>query len=288
MKQPSQPTPMSIGGADRKQIQYDSFREYLERTSGILLGDNKQYLVTSRLSRLMADQGITDLADLVQRMQSASGRALREQVVDAMTTNETLWFRDQYPYTILRERLLPELTRTATGPVRIWSSACSSGQEPFSISMTVEEFRLANMGMLRQPVEIVATDVSKAMLDKCKLAEYDSLSLSRGISPDRLKRYFEPVEGGRYRLRGEISQRVRFQQLNLLESFLGLGRFDIVFCRNVLIYFSSERKADILKRIRAILKPGGYLVLGGSEGLSGSAGQFEMVQCNPGIIYRAR
>lgn len=288
MNQPPPPSSPQLGGAELKQSQYDGFRDYLERTSGILLGDNKQYLVTSRLSRLMAEQGIADLTDLVRRMQSGSGRALRERVVDAMTTNETLWFRDQYPFTILRERLLPELTRAATGPVRIWSAACSSGQEPFSISMTVEEFRMANMGMLRQPVEIVATDVSKAMLDICRLAEYDPLSLSRGISPDRLKRYFERVEGDRYRLRAEVTQRVRFQQLNLLESFLGLGRFDIVFCRNVLIYFSAERKADILKRIRATLKPGGYLILGGSEGLSDSAGQFEMVQCNPGIIYRAR
>ena len=281
------PAAPNVSGADSQRAQYDGFREFLERTSGILLGDNKQYLVTSRLSRLMAERGIGDLAELVRNMQAASGRALRETVIDAMTTNETLWFRDLHPFTVLRERLLPELMRAATGPVRIWSAACSSGQEPFSISMTVEEYRMANMGMLRQPVEIVATDVSKAMLDACRRAEYDQLSLSRGMSSERLKRFFEPLGGDRHRVREEIRQRIRFQQLNLLESFLGLGRFDIIFCRNVLIYFSAERKADILRRMRAAMRPGGYLILGGSEGLSESAGQFQMVQCNPGIIYRA-
>lgn len=285
---PQPPSAPPARGADLQRAQFDGFREYLERTSGILLGDNKQYLVTSRLSRLMAEQGIGDLAELVRRMQPASGRALRESVVDAMTTNETLWFRDVHPYSILRERLLPELTRSATGPVRIWSAACSSGQEPYSISMTVEEFRMGNMGMLRQPVEIVATDVSKAMLDASRRAEYDQLSLSRGISTDRLKRYFEPAEGGRYRVRAEIRQRVRFQQLNLLESFLGLGKFDIIFCRNVLIYFSAERKLDILTRMRTAMRPGAYLILGGSEGLSESTPHFQMVQCSPGLIYRAR
>lgn len=275
-----------------ERIHYEEFRSFLEKACGIVLGDNKQYLVSSRLNKLMADNSIADLQALTARMQLISQRALREAVIDAMTTNETLWFRDAHPYTILRERLLPELQKTARGPLRIWSAACSSGQEPYSISMCVDEYRMSNLGVLRQPVEIVATDLSRSMLEACRNAEYDQLSLGRGLSPERLQRYFEKVGGektsnDRYRVKRDITQRVRFQSLNLLDSYLSLGKFDIVFCRNVLIYFSGERKMDILRRIHGTLKPGGYLILGASEGLTDVTQFFSMVQCSPGIIYKA-
>jgi chemotaxis protein methyltransferase CheR len=253
-----------------------------------VLGDNKQYLVTSRLAQLLAEHRIADLRALIALMQQSSQRALREAVVDAMTTNETLWFRDVYPFTILKNKLLPELQRAATGPLRVWSAACSSGQEPYSISMTVEEYRLANMGVMKQPVEVVATDLSRSMLEVCKTAAYDQLSLARGLSRERLQRYFEAIDNDRWRVKKDIRQRVRFQSLNLLDSYLALGKFDVVFCRNVLIYFSGERKFDILRRLHAQLKPGGYLVLGASEGLTDISQYYQMVQCNPGIIYRAQ
>lgn len=278
-----------VGTASRapERQHYEDFRAFLEKACGIVLGDNKQYLVSSRLSRLMADSGIADLRELTAKMQLISQRALREAVIDAMTTNETLWFRDNHPYTILREKLLPELQKSARGPIRIWSAASSSGQEPYSISMCVEEYRMASMGTLRQPVEIVATDLSRTMLEACKSAEYDRLALARGLSPERQQRFFERTTGEKYRVKREVTQRVRFQQLNLLDSYLSLGKFDIVFCRNVLIYFSGERKLDILRRIHATLKPGGYLILGASEGLTDVTQYFQMVQCNPGIIYCA-
>jgi chemotaxis protein methyltransferase CheR len=266
---------------------YEEFRMFLEKACGIVLGDNKQYLVASRLANLLVEYEIADLRDLVRRMQQSSQRGLREAVIDAMTTNETLWFRDIHPFNILRTKLLPELQRNATGTIRIWSAACSSGQEPYSISIAVDEYRAASMGVLRQPVEIVATDLSRSMLEACKAAEYDQLSLQRGLSNERLKRYFEPAGSDRWRVKKEISQRVRFQTLNLLDSYLTLGKFDIVFCRNVLIYFSGERKADILRRIHATLKPGGHLILGASEGPTDVNHLYQMVQCSPGIVYKA-
>lgn len=274
-------------GSQPAREHYEEFRVFLEKACGIVLGDNKQYLVTSRLAKLLAEHQIDDLRVLVNRMQQPAQRALREAVIDAMTTNETLWFRDTHPFNILRDKLLPELQKTAGAPLRIWSAACSSGQEPYSISMTVEEFRLANLGVLRQPVEIVATDLARSMLEACKQAEYDQLSLSRGLSRERLQRYFEPLAQDRWRVKAEIRQRVRFQSLNLLDSYLALGKFDVVFCRNVLIYFSGDRKADILRRIHAQLRPGGYLILGASEGLTDVGQFYQMVQCNPGLIYKA-
>jgi len=266
---------------------YEEFRAFLEKACGIVLGDNKQYLVTSRLARLLGEYKVDNLHQLIELMRGSSQRGLREAVVDAMTTNETLWFRDTHPFNILRDKLLPELQRSSNGPIRIWSAACSSGQEPYSISMIAEEARAAGFGASKQPVEIVATDLSKSMLEACKAAEYDQLSLSRGLSPERLQRFFEPVVADRWRVKREIRQRVRFQPLNLLDSYLTLGKFDIIFCRNVLIYFAGERKLDILWRMHANLKPGGHLILGASEGLTDVGDYYQMVQCNPGIIYRA-
>lgn len=278
-----------VTGVQRQDValsreHYEEFRAFLEKACGIVLGDNKQYLVTSRLANLLVEYKIDNLRELIRRMQQISQRGLREAVIDAMTTNETLWFRDVHPFNILREKLLPELQR-AGAPIRIWSAACSSGQEPYSLSIAIEECRTA--GVVRQPVEIVATDLSRSMLEACRLAEYDQLSLGRGLSKERLKRFFDPQAGDRWRVKKEVSQRVRFQSLNLLDSYLSLGKFDIVFCRNVLIYFSGDRKADILKRIHATLRPGGYLILGASEGLTDAAQYYQMVQCSPGIIYKA-
>jgi len=273
--------------ANTPATEYEAFRDFLAKACGILLGDNKQYLVASRLKKLMATHEIDSLKVLVVRMQQVSNRRLKEAVVDAMTTNETLWFRDTHPFTILKDRLLPEL-KASRGPVKVWSAACSSGQEPYSISMMTEEFIKANPGSLRQGLDIVGTDLSSTMLECCKLAEYDSLSLGRGLSPERLKQFFNPQPGGLWQVKSEISRRVRFQTMNLMDSYAGLGKFNIVFCRNVLIYFSADLKVDILRRLHGSLQPGGYLILGASESLAGVKDLYDMVQCSPGIIYRAK
>ena len=268
---------------------FEQFRIFLEKSCGIVLGDNKQYLVSSRLSKLMAQQEIKTLGELVQRIQGQPRGGLREQVVDAMTTNETLWFRDTYPFEVLKSRILPELVKASPGQrLRIWSAASSSGQEPFSLSMSIDEYERTNLGQLRAGVQIVATDLSVSMLANCKTGEYDSLAMGRGLSQERLQRFFDPRGPGRWAVKAPIKSRVEFRQLNLLDSYARLGKFDIVFCRNVLIYFSAEVKKDILQRIHATLKPGGYLFLGASEALNGLPTHYQMVQCNPGIIYKAK
>ena len=281
---PGSPT---IANASQSAEEYQQFRLFLEKACGILLGDNKQYLVASRLNKLMKTNDIAGLGELVSKIQSFSHRGLRDSVVDAMTTNETLWFRDTHPFDIFKNRLLPEFFSREKGSVRVWSAACSSGQEPYSLSMLVEEFRAQQPGKMSCPVEIIATDLSKTMLDYCNNAEYDALSLGRGLSKERLQRFFDSTAPDVWKIKPAVTQRVRFQMLNLMDSYLTLGKFNIVFCRNVLIYFSADLKADILRRIHATLKPGGYLILGASEGLPDVGKLFEMVQCNPGIIYRA-
>ena len=270
-------------------LDFEQFRIFLEKACGILLGSNKQYLVSSRLNKLMEQQGIKTLGELVQRMQGQPRSGLREQVVDAMTTNETLWFRDTYPFEVLKNRVYPEMLKANGGQrLRIWSAACSSGQEPYTLSMTTEEFERNNLGQLKAGVQIVATDLSASMLATCKSGEYDSLAMGRGLSQERLQKYFDPKEGGRWAIKPAIKSRVEFRALNLLDSYASLGKFDIVFCRNVLIYFSAEVKKDILLRIHGTLKPGGYLFLGASEALNGLPDHYQMVQCSPGIIYQAK
>lgn len=275
---------MTVSNAD-----FEQFRAFLEKSCGIVLGSNKQYLVTSRLNRLMQDNHLQSLGELVRKIESMPRGGLREQVVDAMTTNETLWFRDTYPFEVLKSRLLPEVAKVANGMrLRIWSAACSSGQEPYSLSMAIDEFEKANLGVLRGGVQIVATDLSGSMLNAAKAGEYDSLAIGRGLSQDRLQRYFDKREEGRWAVKAPVKQRVEFRALNLLDSYASLGKFDLVFCRNVLIYFSADVKKQILTKIHGTLKPGGYLFLGASEALNGLPELYQMVQCNPGIVYQAK
>lgn len=270
-------------------LDFEQFRVFLEKTCGILLGSNKQYLVSSRLNKLMEQQGIKTLGDLVRKIQAQPRSGLRELVVDAMTTNETLWFRDTYPFEVLKSRVLPEMLKTGAGQrLRIWSAACSSGQEPYSLSMSIDEYERSNPSQAKTGVQIVATELSGAMLAACKAAEYDSLAIARGLSSDRLQRYFDVKAPGRWAVKPAIRSRVEFRVQNLLDSYAALGKFDIVFCRNVLIYFSADVKKDILQRIHATLRPGGYLFLGASEALNGLPELYQMVQCSPGIIYKAK
>ncbi|WP_347329502.1 CheR family methyltransferase [Marinimicrobium locisalis] len=273
------------------QAEFDHFRQFLQEACGIALGDNKQYLVSNRIRRLLEEYKLSSFSDLVRALKQNSNRRLKEQVIDVMTTNETFWFRDTYPFEYLHNQLLPQWMQSENrmaGPVRIWSAACSSGQEPYSISMMVEEFRRQRMGALARPVHVVATDLSSLVLDQARRGEYDRLSVVRGLSPERLARYFDNPTENVWRVKPIIRDRIEFKAWNLLDSYAGLGKFDVVFCRNVLIYFNAELKQRILEKIHGSLKPGGVLFLGSSEGLGGAARLFEMVRCEPGILYRAR
>ncbi|KJG18558.1 CheR family methyltransferase [Photobacterium angustum] len=266
--------------------EYREFCRFLESQCGIVLGDSKQYLVRSRLSPLVNRFSLSSLSDLLQNVLSGRNRELRIAAVDAMTTNETLWFRDGYPFTVLSDKILPELAANKK-PIKIWSSASSSGQEPYSMAMTVLETQAKRPGLLPS-IQITATDISQTMLETCRAGVYDNLALSRGLSPERRRMFFEDNGDGRMRVNNKVKQMVNFRQQNLKDSYALLGKFDIIFCRNVLIYFSPEMKSKVLNQLAASLNPGGYLFLGASESLTGLTEKFEMIRCNPGIIYKLR
>ncbi len=264
---------------------YRAFRQFLEQSCGIVLGDNKQYLVSSRLGQLMQREGIPDLGELLKRIQERPMGGLRGRVIEAMTTNETQWFRDNYPFQILQELIFPELVKQNKQQVRVWSAACSSGQEPYSISIALQEFQ-ARGGRLE--ADILGTDISPAMVTQARLARYSASALNRGLTAERRSRHFHSVEPEVWEVRPEIRRRVRIQQHNLLESYATLGRFDLIFCRNVLIYFSAESRHDILRRMCQQLQPGGYLVVGASESLARHNDELEMIRTHGGVVYRRR
>lgn len=266
---------------------YHQFRTFLEQQCGIVLGENKQYLVKSRLAPLMSKFDVNSLSELVTRTLSPVERQLRAAVIDAMTTNETLWFRDDYPFKLLKNKLLPDLANRKT-PIKIWSAASSSGQEPYSIAMSVLEFQKSNPGAFARGVQVIGTDISTTMLEHCKYGHYDSLALARGLSPERKRQFFEDGDNGMLKVKDEVKKMVSFRPLNLLNSYSLMGRFDIVFCRNVLIYFAPEIKAQIISQIHDTLNEGGHLFLGASESLSGLNDNFNMLRCNPGIIYQKK
>ena len=263
---------------------YNAFRHFLEEASGIVLGDNKQYLVTSRLTRLMREQEIDSFSTLMQRIKSDS--KLRHRIMDAMTTNETSWFRDSYPFDILKEELLPQFAKRQARQVRIWSAASSTGQEAYSLSMVVSEYLQKRPGSLPpNGVQILATDISPTVLEQARKGVYEGVAVSRGLSEERKRRFFTQTAEG-WQVKDDIRQRVSFRELNLMQGYAALGRFDIVYCRNVLIYFSADLKRDILARMARVLNPGGYLVLGGSESITSYSDDFELVRWRNGVIYR--
>lgn len=266
--------------------EYEEFRKFLEKVCGIVLGDNKQYLVYSRLNRLLSEFKYPSFGDLITALKMDKSKDLTDRIVEAMTTNETSWFRDIHPFNTLKERILPEVAKTRRNPIRIWSAACSSGQEPYSIGIAIQEFQMSNPGLLQSDVQIVATDISPAMLRIAEKGRYDDLAMARGLTPERKKRYFKETPSF-WQINPAISSKVQFRSLNLLQSYALLGRFDVIFCRNVLIYFSSESKKDIITRMSKTLNPGGYLFLGGSESISGIDTGLKMVRTNGGVVYQA-
>lgn len=266
---------------------YQRFQLFLEQACGILLGDGKQYLIISRLTKLMREEQFDSLSLLMDAVQHGSPRHLRDAVIDAMTTNETSWFRDGSPFVVMEKYVLPALDAASASRPRIWSAACSSGQEPYTLSLLLSEYCRKKPDSRLAASQVVGTDISNSVLVQARKAVYAPQALARGLSEARKQQFFKPI-GEQWALIDEVKNRVHFKQQNLLQSYSGLGRFDIIFCRNVLIYFSAERKKDILDRLALSLNTGGFLFLGASESIAGYSNGFEMVRYPEGVVYIKR
>ena len=248
------------------QVEYDYLRKLMKDRSGLILSDDKQYLVESRLLPVARKAGLASLGELVAKMRNGAESTIRD-VVEAMTTNETFFFRDKIPFDHFKDSVIPDLlkARATRRSLRIWCAAASTGQEPYSLAMILKDMGAALAGWR---VEIVATDLSQEVLEKCKSGIYSQFEVQRGLPIQKLVTHFKQV-GESWQISPEIRAMVNFRQLNLLHDFSSLGVFDVIFCRNVLIYFDQQTKAAIFSRLLKVNEPDGYLFLGAAETVVG-------------------
>ncbi len=261
---------------------YEYLRKVLKDLSGLDLSADKQYLMESRLLPLARKCGLSDVGELVQKMKGGSG-ALVGQVVEAMTTNETFFFRDKVPFDHFRDTIMPELLRTRASrkSLRVWCAAGSTGQEPYSIAMCLKEMGAALTGWR---VEILATDLSQEVLEKSRAGIYSQFEVQRGLPIQLLVKYFKQI-GELWQINADIRAMVQHRQLNLLHDFSQLGVFDVIFCRNVLIYFDQETKVSVFGRLARAIEPDGFLVLGAAETVVGLTEVFKPFSDRRGL-YR--
>ena len=266
--------------------EFEILSSLVKQRSGLVLTRDKAYLLESRLLPVARKWQLKTLGDLAAAVRSRGDAGLVRAIVEAMTTNESFFFRDVKPFDQFKSFVLPQLlrARAATRTIRIWSAACSSGQEPYSLAMILTEQR-AQLANWR--IEILATDLSTEILDKAQAGLYSQFEVQRGLPIQLLVKYFKQ-QGERWQVDPAIRSRVNFRQLNLLDDIAALGRFDVIFCRNVLIYFDQPTKTLVLDRLSRQMAPDGYLYLGGAETVLGISGKLQPVAENRGLYSIAR
>jgi chemotaxis protein methyltransferase CheR len=251
---------------------YDFLRKFLKERSGLDLSTDKQYLVESRLMPLARKASLSGIDELVQKIKNGS-TALASDVVEAMTTNETFFFRDKVPFDHLRDVVLPELiqARASRRSLRIWCAAASTGQEPYSIAMVIKEMSAALAGWR---IEIIGTDISQQVLEKSKSGIYTQFEVQRGLPIQLLVKYFKQT-GEMWQINPDIRSMIQYRPLNLLQDFSSMGKFDLIFCRNVLIYFDQDMKTQIFGRLARCIEPDGFMALGAAETVVGLTDAFK-------------
>ncbi|MGC4050957.1 MAG: protein-glutamate O-methyltransferase CheR [Paludibaculum sp.] len=276
-----------LNGPERASLRlepenYQFLQEFVHRESGIVLDRDKHYLMEARLSPIVTQQRMGSLNELCQRLKAVCPSTLRQQVVDSMTTNETMFFREPVQYDALRKVILPQLMEQRRDRRRLnfWSAAASSGQEAYSLAMMLRE-----MGLDDWYIQIHATDLSSQILDRARQGRFLQIEVNRGLPMQYLVKYFRR-DGLDWLIRDEIRNMVRFDRFDLRQGMATLGPFDVVFCRNVLIYFDLCTKKRILAEIRNTLFRGGHLLLGGSETTLGLNDGYELVPACGAVLYR--
>jgi chemotaxis protein methyltransferase CheR len=246
---------------------YEYLRRLLKTRSGLVLSSEKHYLVESRLLPVARKAGLFNLTGLVAKLRGPDSERLIVEVVEAMTTNESFFFRDKIPFDHFRETIMPALltARAASRRIRIWCAAAATGQEPYSLAIALKEMGKDLRGWR---IEIVATDLSTEVLEKAKSGIYSQFEVQRGLPSLMLIKYFAQL-GETWQIAPELRGMVKFMPLNLLNDFSHLGRFDLVLCRNVLIYFDQVTKIGVLERIASVTERDGFLMLGGAETVIG-------------------
>ena len=285
--------------ANMTQEDYRSITKYVFDICGIVLGDDKQYLVEQRLSPVLPDLGCTSFSDLASKLNLGGINFLiREKILNAMTTNETSFFRDEHPYVAFREKIMPDMLERAKerkerpwtrrgAKVAMWSVAASTGQEPYSMAMIIADaVNMKGMGLvLMEDFGILGTDISSKVLAKALEGKYGPLEVARGLTQDMRNKHFVK-DGDFYVINDKIRKIVEFKAFNIQDPFTQIGSFDVIFCRNILIYFSDDAKRKILSQFYQILAPNGYLLLGSAENMYNLNNDFSTERYGATTIYR--
>ncbi|MCC9600505.1 protein-glutamate O-methyltransferase CheR [Stieleria sp. JC731] len=262
----------------------DFLRDLVAQHSGNVIAPRQVYMLEQRLTPLAGTIGLNDVSALVAKLRATNDRSLSTQVAEAVTVNETSFFRDMHVFEALRKSVLPELMKRneKSKEIRIWCAACSSGQEPYSTAMVIREHfpQLATW-----KVSITATDLSEDMLTKSRSGAYSQLEVNRGLPAKSLVRYFER-KGALWAAKRELTELIDFRRLNLTTPWPFLGQFDIIFIRNVLIYFDQRTKTDILTRMRRALRSDGYLFIGAAETMIGLNVPYQRTEIDATVCYR--
>jgi chemotaxis protein methyltransferase CheR len=250
-----------------KPADFDFLASFLKSTSGLVIGPDKMYLVESRLLPIARKRSLPGLPELIGALRLGKDATLIQDIMEAMTTNESFFYRDKMPFDNLRNDILPKIleTRKTQRQLRIWSAAASTGQEPYSIAMVLKEMGAAFQGWR---LDIIGTDISREVLEKARAGMYSQFEVQRGLPIQMLVKYFKQI-GEMWQIDSALRAMVTLKETNLLSNFSGLGSFDIIFCRNVLIYFDQATKKDILERMVKLMPTDGYLFLGAAETVLG-------------------
>ena len=277
-----------MGAAALTRDELAIWSRYIQEISGIHLDGSKGYLLESRLGGLLQETGSASYSELYNKTKIDASRGLRRKIIDAISTNETSFFRDTSPFELLQHKIIPDLidARTKTGlrpiPIRIWSAACSTGQEAYSIAIALKELLGDQRGY---DARITGTDISDKAVAQASYGTFKKMELDRGLAPDKLSKYFIK-SGDQWKVRDELRAMATFRTMNLLEPFSFPARFDIIFCRNVAIYFTESDKIRLFRSIGRCLAPDGFLVIGSTESLLGLCPEFESKRYLRSIFYQ--
>lgn len=268
------------------------FSQYIYSISGIHLDEKKTYLIETRLKDIVEAEKCNSYGELYHKAKMDNGRIIERKIINAITTNETLFFRDSSPFDMFKFKIMPELidrrTASVSGampiPIRIWSAACSTGQEIYSLAIIIKELL---PDMRKYNIKLLGTDISDEAIAKASYGHYNKFEIERGLDSEKLQRYFS-LNNNNWKIRDDIRAMAVFQKFNLMSPFMGIGKFDIVFCRNVAIYFNYEDRKRLFDKIAEILEPDGYLIIGATESLTGISQRFEAQRHLRSVFYQRK
>ncbi|WP_321494148.1 protein-glutamate O-methyltransferase CheR [uncultured Desulfobacter sp.] len=268
--------------------EFKTFSQYILDISGIALTTGKEYLLETRLNPLLAKYQCNSYSELMKKSKLGLNKELEGEIIDAISTNETYFFRDKSPFQLLQHKILPDLidkrSKKSFGKpaIRVWSAANSTGQEIYSLAMTLIEMGVT---LDKYNIRLFGTDISDAAIAKASYGIYNKFEVARGLEPSRLNRFFLPTED-KYKVKDELRAMVQFKKMNLMKPFIGIGKFDIVLCRNVMIYFTTEDRRKIYTNISKVMEPDGYLLIGSTESLVNDTDLFASFRYLNSVFYQ--